>query len=166
VLDGLGLNPDQDFEPIILDKAGDGPALVLEQKAAALWGAGIGWPGFVKVADSHIGARFIAPDAEQIVRIRQRHPHLKPMSLPASTYRSQDNAIESVGLWSLILVRPDLADETVYQLTRALHQSESALAGQLAQARYTTAQNTVEQVPPQRLHPGVVRYYRETGLLQ
>ncbi|MDY6978821.1 MAG: TAXI family TRAP transporter solute-binding subunit [Pseudomonadota bacterium] len=166
ILDGLGLNPEQDFEPIILDKAGDGPVLVLEQKAAALWGAGIGWPGFVKVADSHIGARFIAPEAEQIARIRQRHPHLKPMSVPADTYRGQDNAIHSVGLWSLILVRPDLAEETVYQLARALHQSESALAAQLPQARYTTAQNTVAQVDPQRLHPGAARYYREAGLLR
>lgn len=166
VLDGLGLNPAQDFEPIILDKAGDGPVLVLEQKAAALWGAGIGWPGFVKVADSDVGARFIAPEAEQITRIRQRHPHLKPMSVPANTYRGQDKAIESVGLWSLILVRPDLAEETVYQLARALHQSESALAERLAQARYTTAENTVEQVEPDRLHPGAARYYREAGLLQ
>jgi len=165
VLDGLGFNPDQDFEPIILDKAGDGPVLVLEQKAAALWGAGIGWPGFVKVADSDVGARFIAPDAKQIARIRQKHPHLKPMSVPANTYRGQHKAIESVGLWSLILVRPDLAEDTVYQLARALHQSESALAGQLAQARYTTAQNTIEQVPPGQLHPGAARYYREAGLL-
>ncbi len=165
VLDGLELDPAQDFEPIILDQAGDGPVLVLEQQAAALWGAGIGWPGFVKVADSQVGARFIAPDAEQIARIRQRHPHLKPMSVPANTYRGQDEAIDSVGLWSLILVRPDLDKETVYQLTRALHQSEAALAGQLTQARYTTAKNTVEQVPPQRLHPGAAGYYREIGLL-
>ncbi|MDZ7805253.1 TAXI family TRAP transporter solute-binding subunit [Thiohalophilus sp.] len=165
VLDGLGLSPEQDFEPIILDRAADGPVLVLEQNAAALWGAGIGWPGFVKVADSPVGARFIAPDAEQIARIRQQHPHLAPMSVPANTYRGQNEAIDSVGLWSLILIRPDLDEETVYQLARALHQSESALAGQLAQARYTTTKNTVEQVPPQRLHTGAARYYREIGLL-
>lgn len=47
----------KDFEPIILDQAGDGPLLVLEQKAAVLRGAGIGWPGFVKAGDSHIADR-------------------------------------------------------------------------------------------------------------
>src|SRR5216684_5088592 len=46
VLDGLGLKQDEDFQSIYLDRAGDGPAMVLDGRAAALWGAGIGWPGF------------------------------------------------------------------------------------------------------------------------
>src|SRR3984957_1033277 len=46
VLDGLGLKQDEDFQSIYLDRAGDGPAMVLDGRVAALWGAGIGWPGF------------------------------------------------------------------------------------------------------------------------
>ena len=165
VLDGIGLEPDRDFEAVILDKAGDGPRLVLEQQVAALWGAGIGWPGFVNVADSPSGARFIAPSAAQISQILQRHPHLRPMSVPAGTYKGQDAQIDSVGLWSLVLVRPDLPEETGYRLARAIHQGEAALAARLDQGRYTTVQNTVEQVAVTRMHPGAVRYYREAGLL-
>src|ERR1700680_4398987 len=62
VLDGLGLKQDDDFQSIYLDRAGDGPAMVLDGRAAALWGAGIAWPGFASVAASPGGARFIAPD--------------------------------------------------------------------------------------------------------
>lgn len=164
VLDGLGLKPDRDFEQVILEKAADGPRLVLEQEVAALWGAGIGWPGFVKVADAAMGARFIAPTASQIEQILAKHPHLKPMSVPAGTYKGQDTQIDSVGLWSLVLVRPDLADEVVYRLARAIHRGEQALSARLAQGRYTTAVNTVTQVPVGLLHPGAVRYFREVGL--
>ena len=64
VLDGLGLKQDEDFQSVYLDRAGDGPAMVLDGRVAALWGAGIGWPGFATVAGSSGGARFIAPDAE------------------------------------------------------------------------------------------------------
>ena len=64
VLDGLGLKQDEDFQPVYLDHAGDGPAMVLDGRVAALWGAGIGWPGFTAVATSPGGARFIAPDAD------------------------------------------------------------------------------------------------------
>ena len=46
MLDGIGLKQDEDFQSIYLDRAGDGPAMVLDGRAAALWGAGIGWPGF------------------------------------------------------------------------------------------------------------------------
>ncbi len=38
VLDGLGLKQDDNFQSIYLDRAGDGPAMVLDGRAAALWG--------------------------------------------------------------------------------------------------------------------------------
>jgi TRAP transporter TAXI family solute receptor len=161
VLDGIGLAADRDFEAVILEKAADGPRLVLDHKVEALWGAGIGWPGFVQVANGPVGARFIAPSATQIKQILAKHPHLKTMSVPAGTYKGQDVDIKSVGLWSLILVRPELPEEVVYRLTRAIHQSEAKLAKQLRQGRYTTAQNTVSQVPTAQLHFGAIRYFRE-----
>ena len=165
VLDGLDLKPDVDFKQVILDKAADGPRLVLEKEVVALWGAGIGWPGFVKVANSPAGARFIAPSPEQVKKILTKHSHLKPMTVPAGTYKGQEVEINSVGLWSLILVRPDLPDKLVYRLARAIHKGQSALAQRLKQGVYTTAQNTVDQVADSRLHPGAATYYREIGLL-
>src|SRR4026209_2873087 len=50
VLDGLGLERDRDFQAVFLDAAGDGPAMVMDGRVAALWGGGIGWPGFTAVA--------------------------------------------------------------------------------------------------------------------
>src|SRR5262249_8474624 len=41
VLDGIGLDPDQDFQVVYLDHAGDGPAMVLDGRVAALWGGGL-----------------------------------------------------------------------------------------------------------------------------
>jgi len=166
VLDGIGLKPDRDFEQVILEKAADGPRLVLEKKVEALWGAGIGWPGFVKVANGPAGARFIAPSAAQVKQILAKHPHLKPMSVPAGIYQGQDAQIDSVGLWSLIMVKPDLSDEVVYRLAQAIHRGEGALAKRLKQGSYTKAQNTVQQVPAARLHPGAVRYFRDAGLMR
>ena len=166
VLSGLDLSPERDFQQIILDKAGDGPRMVLEGRAEALWGAGIGWPGFVKVADSPVGAHFIPPSPEQVRQILTRHPHLRRMTVPAGTYRGQAADIHSVGLWSLILIRPDVPDAVAYRLAAAMHEGEPALAGRLAQGRFTTLQNTVGEVPSGRLHPGVARYHEETRPLR
>jgi len=165
VLDGLDLNPQRDFGQVVLKKAAEGPGLVLDKKVEALWGAGIGWPGFVEVSNGPAGARFIAPSAMQINKILVKHPHLKKMSVPAGTYKGQERQIDSIGLWSLILVRPELSDEIVYRLARAIHQGESALAKRLEQGQYTRAQNTVAHVPAERLHPGAARYFREIGLM-
>jgi TRAP transporter TAXI family solute receptor len=166
VLDGLGLKPDSDFKQVILDKAAQGPTLVLDKQVEALWGAGIGWPGFVKVANGPSGARFIAPSPSQVNQILKKHPHLKKMSVPAGTYKGQTQQVDSVGLWSLILVRPQLSEEVVYRLARAIHQGEAALSKQLEQGLYTQATNTIEQVPHARIHAGALRYYREAGLLR
>jgi TRAP transporter TAXI family solute receptor len=161
VLSGLDMSPELDFQQVILDKAGDGPRMVLDGSVEALWGAGIGWPGFVRVADSPVGARFIAPSPEQLRRILARHPHLRAMTVPRGTYRGQTTAIQSVGLWSLILIRPDVPEAVAYRLAAAMHNGERALAERLAQGRYTTLQNVVDQVPPESLHPGVARYHRD-----
>src|ERR1700738_3065897 len=65
LLDGLGLDQDKDFQSVYLDRAGDGPAMVLDGRVAALWGAGIGWPGFAAVAASGGVATFTAPRASE-----------------------------------------------------------------------------------------------------
>jgi TRAP transporter TAXI family solute receptor len=164
VLDGLGLKQDEDFQSVYLDRAGDGPAMVEDGRVAALWGAGIGWPGFATVAASPGGARFIAPDAEEIARIRAKHSFLKPLTVPAGSYPGQNDQIDSVGSWSFVLARENLPDDVAYRLARTLHGIESALCKKLPQACETTAANTVAAAPGAELiHPGVLKYFREIG---
>jgi TRAP transporter TAXI family solute receptor len=166
VLDGLGLSPERDFQAVFLDKADDGPAFLLDGKVAGLWGGGLGWPGFIKVAFDPGGARFIVPDVEEIRRIQSRHPFLKTMTVPANTYAGQDAPLVTVGLWSFVLARADLPDDVAYRLARAMHRGEARLGARLAQARYTTAINTANEAPRAELiHPGTARYLREIGVL-
>jgi TRAP transporter TAXI family solute receptor len=165
VLDGLGLDRDRDFEAIFLDRAGDGPAMVLDGRAAALWGGGAGWPGFTAVAKAAAGARFIVPDAEGIRRIQAKHPFLKTLTVPAGSFPGQSEPIVSVGSWSFVLARPTLADDLAYRLARAIHKGEAAIARRLAQGSETTAANTLAAAPsPDLIHPGALRYLKEIGL--
>jgi uncharacterized protein len=167
MLDGLGLKQDEDFKSIYLDRAGDGPLMVEDGRAAALWGAGIGWPGFAAVAANPAGARFIAPDAGEIARIRAKHSFLKPLTVPAGSYPGQSAAIDSVGSWSYILVRETLPDDVAYRLAKTLHGAEATFCQKLSQACETTAANTVAAAPSQELiHPGVLKYFREIGAVK
>jgi len=165
VLDGLGLDPDNDFQAIYLDRAGDGPTMVLDGRAAALWGGGIGWPGFTTLANN--GGRFIAPTPAQSAQIRAKHGFLKEITIPAGSYPGMDAPLQSVGSFSFILARPTLADDIAYRLARALHRGEAAMVEKLDQARETTPANTAAGAPRQDLiHPGVLRYLREIGLVR
>jgi TRAP transporter TAXI family solute receptor len=165
VLDGIGLEQDKDFQAVYLERAGDGPAMALDGRVAALWGGGIGWPGFATMAKSPGGARFIAPDAAEIKRILAKHPFLKPLTVPAGTYPGQDASIHSVGSWSFVLAPPGLPDDVAYRLIRAIHKGEGAIAKRLPAASETTAANTLSAAPRADLiHPGVMKYLRESKI--
>lgn len=167
ILDGLGLDLWKDFDAVLLQSAKDGPPMLLNGDAAALWGGGIGWPAFDTVARGSKGARFIGPDAADIARIQAKHAFLKSMTLPADSYPGQHQSIATVGSWSLILARPDLSDEVAYRFARALHLAQPAFGQRLIQARETTPANTLAaSTRADLLHPGVVRYFREIGLMR
>jgi len=161
VLNSLGI----EHQEITLEKAADGPPMLADGRAAALWGAGVGWPAFSAIAKS--GGRFVGPNAEEVKAILARNPSLQAVTLPAKSYPGQDAAIHSVGSWSYVFSRPGLPDEQAYLLARALHRAESPFASRLEQAKESTAANTVAAAPrPELLHPGAQKYFREAGLLK
>ena len=144
MLDGIGLDPDKDFQPITLDKPGDGPAMVLDGRAAALWGGGIGWPGFTAMASARRRALHRA-DAGEIARILARHEFLKRDVVPGRRLQAIPRHIPSVGSWSFVFARTGLPRETAYRLARALHKAEAAKSPQPAD---TTAANTLAALSP------------------
>jgi TRAP transporter TAXI family solute receptor len=159
VLEALGI----EVKAITLEKAADGPAMVLDGRAAALWGAGVGWPGFNALAKA--GGRFVAPNEVEIAAILARNPALKALTMPAGSYPGQDAPLRTVGSWSFVLAKPGLAEDVAYKLARAIHWAESPLAARLAQARETTMRNTRDAAPkPELIHPGVRKYLREINL--
>jgi len=165
VVGGVGFDAEKDFEPVYLDRAGDGPAMVIDGRVAALWGGGARWPGFVAVANAPGGARFIVPDAAEIDRILAKYGFLKRITVPAGTFPGQSAAMPTVGSWSFVLARADLDEAIGYRLAAALHKAERAGAPS-EQLVETTAKNTLDALPaPGSLQPGVVRYDKEIGLL-
>jgi hypothetical protein len=167
VMDGLGLDLKKDFDAVLLEKAGDGPPLVLDGKAAAMWGGGVGWPPFMTIAKGPAGGRFVSPSADEIKRIMTRHPFLKATTMPANSYPGQEGAFSSVGSWPFVLARASLPDDVAYRLARALHKGGRTLGARIEQAQESTLENTLAAAPRQDLiHPGVLRYMREIGLVK
>jgi uncharacterized protein len=159
VLDSLGV----EVKPVFLEKAADGPPMLMDGRADALWGAGVGWPAFTALAKQ--GGRFIGPSPEEIKQILAKNPALQAVTLPAKSYPGQDAPLPSVGSWSYVLATDKLKDDTALLLARAVHRAEGPLAARLEQARETTMVNTVAAAPrPELLHPGVRRYLREAKL--
>jgi len=91
VFNSLGI----DIQPIVLDKAADGPPMLNDRRAEALWGAGVGWPAFGSLAKS--GARFIGPSPAEIKTILDKNPALQAVTLPANSYPGQSEPTDAIG---------------------------------------------------------------------
>jgi TRAP transporter TAXI family solute receptor len=166
VMEGLGLDMDRDFDAIYPESFADGPTLVIERRAAALWGSGYRWPGFVEMTNQPGGARFVVPNAAEIAQIRAKYPFLAQLTVPGGLYPGQYEPIVTVGAWSFILARPDLDDAVGHRIAKSLFKAERAVLPSKHTVQ-TTARNTLGAIPSvDALQPGVLRFYREAKLVQ
>jgi TRAP transporter TAXI family solute receptor len=161
VLRGSGLDPERDIRPILLAHAGDGPAMVRDGRAAALWGGGTGWPGFRVLAEAPGGARFLGPSASAIAAILAASPSLRRMTVPPDTFPGQGEAIETVGSWSFILGRPGLDPVAVARLVGAIDRARAALARRLPHERPSDPRDLKEAVPAEWLNPATAAFLRD-----
>jgi uncharacterized protein len=106
---------------------------------------------------------FISPSSEQIEAIRKAMPEFSPSKIAAGTYRSLDKDYFSIGMYNFGVGRADLPDGLVYQLLKAVFESQPRLVNASSAASDTIPQNVVKNtlLP---FHPGAVRYYREIGI--
>lgn len=154
VFDGIRIDIDRDLQAIYVDQAAQSPRLVLAGQADALWGAGEGWPGFLRLAEAPGGARFIGPSPMQIARIRERYPLLQAMTVAPGTYPGITEPLATVGSVNLILARPGLDDARANAFVQAMDAAAAELAEALPQAAFSTMANTLASAPePALLHP-------------
>ncbi|MHB2209869.1 TAXI family TRAP transporter solute-binding subunit [Methylobacterium sp. CM6257] len=156
VLAASGLDPERDIRPILLDRAGEGPALVHDGRADALWGGGLDWPGFRALVREPGGARFFGPPEAGIAQLAQPGAAMRRLTVPAGSFPGQDSPIETVGSWSFVLARPGLASETAYRLVRALTRTDLGAA---------QPKNLVEIVPAAWINSATARVLNEAGML-
>lgn len=101
-------------------------------------------------------------DAE-IKAIVDKYPWYFPITIPANTYPNQPNAIKTVAVSNMLIVRADLDDELVYNLTKAVYEySADFVAGHQA-AKDATLENSMSgMIIP--VHPGAAKYFKEKGI--
>jgi len=164
VLDGIGLDGDRDFQAIYLDKAGDGPAMVLDGRAAALWGGPAGLAGLRRRRDAAAGSTLHRAGRRGNCAHSGEASFFEAHGDPGRKLFGSGRRAAVGGLMELCAraARP----RGRYRLhDRALHTGEDVLAARLDQARETTAANTAAAAPNTALiHPGTLRYLRKIGL--
>ncbi len=144
---GIGIDIDRDVRAIYVEQAAESPRLVLAGDAVGLWGAGEGWPGFLRLAEAPGGARFVGPSTGQIAAIVARYPLLTAMEVAAGAYPGIDAPLPTVGSVNWILTRADLDDRRATRFVEAMQAAATDIAAALPQAAFSTLANTRASAP-------------------
>ncbi|WP_420409943.1 TAXI family TRAP transporter solute-binding subunit [Hoeflea sp.] len=164
LLEGLGINIDEDFELVY---AGYGPttdAMANGQVAAAGIPSGPPTGAITKLMASNEG-KFTILDVtdEELAKMDGGRDLWVPYTIAAGTYPGQENDINTIAQPNFLAVNADVDEEHVYLLTKTMYEN----LGFLTAIHPATKAMAVEKAMaglPVPLHPGAARYYKEVGL--
>jgi hypothetical protein len=98
-------------------------------------------------------------DAGKIMDIAEEHPYFVAHDIPAGTY-DNDEPVPTAAVPNALVVRSDLSEEDVYQLTKTFFESLDTLANSHQAATDISLEAAQEGIIAP-LHPGAEKYFNE-----
>jgi TRAP transporter TAXI family solute receptor len=129
-----------------------------------LMSSGLPNPGIMDIATSQ-DITIVPIEGELMKTLDKDSPFFVPTVIPKGTYKGQDHDVPSVGIPNFLIVRADLDDQTVYEITKAMFENLDRLVQAHAAAKGISLENATKGLPVP-LHPGAAKYYREKGLIK
>ncbi len=159
---GLDYRNRKDVETSYMGNAEAVDAMKNRQVDGAQMVGGIPFSSLVDLwtsADVHIVP---IDEPDKLQALIKKYPAYYPFTIPAGTYEKQKQDVKTVAVANILVVRADMPDDLVYNLTKAIFENrDDLIATHQAAAAITIpdAQNGLT-IP---LHPGAERYLKEKG---
>jgi TRAP transporter TAXI family solute receptor len=123
-----------------------------------------GYPAEAIRTATKAGGRLVPIEGPQADRLRLSSRFFKVALIPPNTYPGQTTAIRTMGLHNILLVRRDVDEQVVYELTRQFFTALPRLSQLVSSLRSMDLdQASATSIP---LHDGAARYYRERELFR
>ena len=162
ILQAHGVGYD-DFSPLYNTQAGAVDMLADGSAEAAFLGGAIPTASITQ-ATSTQDIFFVPFDEIPTQDLISEYPFFDRVTVPADTYRGQDEPFFGMNVGSMQLITSATQDEElVYEITRILWENRSAVVEKHAAGRAIQPEVVVRDTGVD-FHPGAVRYYREIGI--
>ena len=100
---------------------------------------------------------------EDLARVNSVYPLWIRYDIPGGTYPNLPDTIRTIAHPNVFVVRDDIPEEAVYQITRAIFENLAALQEIHKATKEVTLEGALVGLGAP-LHPGAMRYYREQGI--
>jgi uncharacterized protein len=154
---------------IRVDKTTSGEAstqLLDRQIDAAFYASGAPMAAIMDVAAKE-PIRLIPVASESMAKMNRDHPDLFELVIKAGTYPKVDTPTPCVANMAVLVCRPDLNPELVYQVTKMIFEKrDDFITSHKALAKDFSLDNAMSQPKLAPFHPGALRYYKEKGIVK
>lgn len=159
ILEAYGLTFD-DIQLQRLSFADSAKAIQDGQLDAAFQTAGTPTAAITELAVTK-GVKIIPIDADKIDAIIAKYPFYVKTTIPANTYQTVPEEVETVSVKSMLVIRSDLSEDLVYNVTKAIFENLDQLGH--AKAKEIQLENALQGVSIP-VHPGAKKYFDEHGV--
>ena len=143
--DGMSMLADNNVDAVIVQAASPAPAIK-------------------ELAASGKKFKILSIESDKISELLSKFNYLDVIKLPADMYGT-DSEITTVYLTNMMIVRKDLAEDTVYRITKAIFENIDKVKESHPAAKDISLQNATVRLPIP-LHPGAEKYFKEKGVLK
>ena len=162
IVEAHGLTYDE-FTPLNNTQAGAVDMLADGSAAAAFLGGAVPTASIVQASTSQ-DILLIPFDEDAKKNLVAEYPFFYEHTIPAGTYRGQDEDFHGLDVGSMHLVTSAAADEElVYQITKTIYENREAVAAIHPAGKAINPENVVRDTGVE-FHPGAIRYFREIGI--
>ena len=162
LLEAHGVTYD-DFTPLnntqtgAVDMLGDGSA------AAAFLGGAVPTASITQASTSR-DIFFVPFDAQAMAQLTAKFTFFDDATIPAGTYRGQDEDFHGLDVGSMHLITSaDVDEELIYAVTKTIYENREEVTAKHAAGKAINPANVVRDTGTQ-FHPGAIRYFKEIGI--
>jgi len=107
------------------------------------------------------GVTIIPVDDDKIDALIQKYPFYVKTTIPANTYQTVPEEVNTVSVKSMLIVRSDLSEDLVYKVTKAIFENTDKLGH--AKAKEIKIEDALKGVSLP-VHPGAKKFFDEKGV--
>lgn len=107
--------------------------------------------------------RFVSVEDDKLKQLMGKYDYYVRSELPKTMFNTSEDIV-TIGLGNLWIVRDNMPEETVYQMTKAVFEHLDELGKAHPQGKNVSIKTATSVSIP--LHPGAIKYYKEKGVIK
>lgn len=155
VLTGLNVNL-TDFAPMYLSFGETTSALKDGSIDAGFVVGGLGLAAVTELAVTR-DLYLVSLTATEVSQLNSKYPAYSGYEIPSGTYSGVTANVQSLGIWSAVVVHKDMSEMLAYKLSCTLYKNREELLKVSPVAKAMTLDN-IHQLSAVPLHPGTLRF--------